>query len=246
MVRLLKTPKAREKARGLSNLHRSNRILGLVESARRKVPSASPAIDWSTGTSVGARKHKAIGGFSEVGGRRAAGHTPQRTRALQFRLEVPPSGAFVWQIGDYTASKEWYEYALEESKEAGDFDGKSAALVHLGLLTWYMGDTSASFRYGGQAGELLAQIGKDPNSKAILRSSFLGETGAMWGELLAQDGDPAQAISFLQTRIGANETAAQGEATIRAIEVDSVFFADADNSTVHNVQALEPPNQYET
>jgi tetratricopeptide (TPR) repeat protein len=128
------------------------------------------------------------------------------------------------QIGDYNASAQWYGYALEESKEAGDFDGQSAALVRLGLLTWYMGDASASFRYGHQAEELLAKIGKDPNSKAIFRVLLLGETGAMWGELLAQDGEPAQAISFLQTRIGANETAAQGEATLRAIAVDSVFL----------------------
>ncbi len=131
------------------------------------------------------------------------------------------------QIGDYKASAQWYEYALEESKEAGDLDGQSAALIRLGLLTWYMGDISASFRYGHQAEELLANIIRDPNAKAIGRVLLLGETGAMWGELLAQDGEPAQAISFLQARIGANETAAQGEATLRAIAVDSVFLADA-------------------
>jgi tetratricopeptide (TPR) repeat protein len=131
------------------------------------------------------------------------------------------------QIGDNKASVEWYQYALEESKEAGDLDEQLITLVRLGLLTGFMGDRSGSIIYGHQAEELLAKIRTDPNSKAKARALLLGETGAMGGELLAQYGNPTQAIALLQTRIAANETAIQGEAILRAIAVDSVFLADA-------------------
>ena len=150
------------------------------------------------------------------------------------------------QIGDNTAAAQWYGYALEESKEAGDLDGQSTALVRLGLLSWSIGDQSASAIYGHEAEELLAKILKDPNSKVIGRRLALGETGAMWGELLAEDGKPAQAIAFLQARIAANETLAQGEATLRAIAVDSVFLADAQIRAGQYDEALESLKRAQT
>ena len=143
------------------------------------------------------------------------------------------------QIGDNRASAQWYQYVLEESEEAGDLDGQSTALVRLGLLAWFIGDPSDSIRYGHQAEELIAKLQKDPNAKVILRELFLGENGAMWGELLSEDGEPAEAIAFLQARITANATLAQGEATLRAIAVDSVFLADAQIRAGQYNQALE-------
>ena len=118
------------------------------------------------------------------------------------------------QIGDNMACAHWYTYALQESQKADDVDGQSTALVGLGLLAWSMGDRAASNRYGQEARRIVEKSLKDPNSKALFATLFLGESGAMLGKLLAASGDP-QAIPFLQARIAAFSRGPQGEASLQ-------------------------------
>src|SRR5258708_7328786 len=64
----------------------------LVPSARKRVPRANPAIDWSAGTSVEARKHKSDTDFSVV----ASGVPPNATRRM--RASVLAGSAAVWSL----------------------------------------------------------------------------------------------------------------------------------------------------
>jgi len=131
------------------------------------------------------------------------------------------------QIGDIKTSAQWYTYALQESERARDLDGQFTALARLGILAWSMGDRAGSIRYGHQVMELWGNTSKDKNSKALMPVLFFGETGAMLGEMLADNGQPAQAIPFLQARIAGYSLGAQGETSLREIAVSSLFLADA-------------------
>jgi CHAT domain-containing protein/Tfp pilus assembly protein PilF len=142
------------------------------------------------------------------------------------------------KVGDTMACAQWYTYALQESQKGADVDGQSTALVGLGLLAWSMGDRAASSRYGQEAQGLLEKVSKDPNSKALFLTLFLGESGARLGELLAASGDP-QAIPFLQARIAAYSRGPQGEASLREVAVSSGLLADAYIRAGRYEQALD-------
>ena len=139
------------------------------------------------------------------------------------------------QIGDNRDSASWYEYALQEAKEAGNIDGEITALLRLSVLAWSTGDQAASYKYIRESQALTQGLSKDTTSSMLV----LGESGGMVGELLAEYGEPVQAISFLQARIASLRNIAQGEATLREIALSSVFLADAQIRAEQYSQALE-------
>ena len=128
------------------------------------------------------------------------------------------------QIGDYQASAQWYDYSLQESREAGNVDAQMTALLRLHYISAQIGDRAAQARYEQQGEQLASSVLRD-RSKAL---DFLaGEFYLALGEIMADYGSPSDAIKLLEPLVAYYRKLPQNEQTLRRLAFASVFLGDA-------------------
>jgi CHAT domain-containing protein/tetratricopeptide (TPR) repeat protein len=128
------------------------------------------------------------------------------------------------QIGDFPASAQWYDYSLQESREAGDVDAQITDLLRLYYVAGQIGDHSAQAKYEQQLERLPATTLLDRSST----SGFLfGESPVATGEIVAEYGDASTAITDLQRLVVFYQKLPQNELTFRKLAFASVFLGDA-------------------
>ncbi|MGA7872451.1 MAG: CHAT domain-containing protein [Candidatus Binatus sp.] len=128
------------------------------------------------------------------------------------------------QIGDFRASARWYDYALMESRQAGDDDAQMTDLLRLYYVAGQIGDLSAQAKYEQQGEELASSVLKD-RSKAM--NFLLGDSFLAIGEMEAEYGTPADAMTMLRPLVAVYRKLPQNEQTLRKLALASVFLGDA-------------------
>ncbi len=139
------------------------------------------------------------------------------------------------QIGDFRASAQWYDYALMESRQAGDDDAQTTDLLRLYYVAGQIGDLSAQANYERQGEELASSVLKD-RSKAM--SFLLGDSFLAMGEMEAEYGTPADAMTMLRPLVAVYRKLPQNEQTLRKLALASVFLGDAYMRMNHYADAL--------
>ena len=128
------------------------------------------------------------------------------------------------QVGDFRAAAQWYDYSLQESQQAGDDDAQMTDLLRLYYVTGQIGDLSAQAKYEHQGEQLASSVLKD---RSKVMGFFLGDSFLAIGEIEAEYGNPADAMTMLQPLVAAYRKLPQNEPTLRKLAFASVFLGDA-------------------
>ena len=139
------------------------------------------------------------------------------------------------QIGDFRASAQWYDYSLTESEQTGDVDARMTDLIRLYYVAGQIGDLSAQAKYSQQGEQLASSVLKD-RSKAM--SFLLGDSFLAIGEMEAEYGTPADAMTMLRPLVAVYRKLPQNEQTLRKLALASVFLGDAYMRVNHYADAL--------
>jgi CHAT domain-containing protein len=139
------------------------------------------------------------------------------------------------QIGDYSASAQWYGYSLQESEQAGDVDSQMTALLRLTQLAAQMEDRSALAKYQDEV-ERLGKKALGDRSKAA--DLITGEFPLALGEILAEYGDPSQAIEWLEPFVAYYRRLPQSTQALRKLAFALGFLAEAYTRASHYQSAL--------
>src|SRR5262249_1572901 len=100
------------------------------------------------------------------------------------------------QIGDYSASTQWYGYSLNESEQANDLDAAMTGLTRLRLLALQLGDRSTLAKYAQQDDQIFTIVRSNPSLMPIT-----GDFALAFSEMIAGYGAPLNAVGLLEPLI---------------------------------------------